>query len=148
MKGWLKGGLIVAGIDLLFWLYIFLRAVTCSGDMCGLGAVVAIYYGIPSLILAFIIGAVIGAVSGIALKSEKKVITKSSKIGFGIGLFISILIFTLNAWSTYISHKANVAITHLPSLIEYFPLPLLLILILIPFVSAWIIWVISGLIKK
>ena len=139
MKAWLKGGLILAGITVLFWLYIIVGAITCTGDMCGLGAVVALYYGLPSIILAFILGAAIGLISSWAYKKEGKLVTKYTKIGFIIGL-VWPLWFTL--YRTLTSKFGFFEL--ISSFFQNLTVNVFLFTILIILITSWIAWLIGA----
>ena len=146
MKAWLKGGLILAGITVLFWLYIIVGAITCTGDMCGLGAIVAVYYGLPSIILAFILGAAIGLISSWAYKKEGKLITKYTKIGFIIGL-VWPLWFTIYRTLTSKFGFFELLLSFFES-IGRTPIRILILTALSIVIVSWIFWIIGAKIKK
>lgn len=148
MKAWLKGGLIGFGLDFLFWLVMFLRLIWADlagklSDMGGLAAYGIIYYGGLSLIPAFIVGAIIGAVSGWIYNIEKKVITLWSKIGFLIGVVWPVL------WYVFVSLKESFNLfVNLNFFLEIFKYPFIFAYLLSILGCAWLFWVIGAVVKK
>lgn len=101
---WLKGGLSLLILDFLFWLilsiqtYIYVLILDLGSDMAGLALILIPVYGVISLIPAFILGALIGTISGKIVKGEGISISKGWKIGFWIGLIVSILFMAGNVY--------------------------------------------------
>ena len=147
LPAWLKGGLIGAGLSVLFWgiIAVYILIAASRSHEAGLAFLGVIIYLPLSAIQTFITGAIIGYFSGNAYAKEKKVITVYTKRGFVVGLIITIVSFIFMIWDNYVSishgYQDPVAIYRLFDLgiISYFNL------LFIPFAAAWLFWVIGSL---
>lgn len=143
MKSWLKGGLIVLGLDFLFWLILFISATQSSGDMAGLAAAVSLVYGGLSLIPAFIVGAIIGGISGWIYKTEKRFFTWSAKASFFSSLIIYIVFFLYAAIYHPVPKDADfIRALQYPGWQPY------ALGIAIIIAVTWLFWVIGGIVRK
>ena len=152
MKAWLKGGLILLGLDILFWIgffiygFIVVNVLDKGSDISGLALAAIVYYGALSILPSFIIGTLIGSVSGYTFSIEKKIVTLWTKIGFLIGLIWPLWV------SIYRSLTSNFSIFDLlSSFFRWLPkkfFATLILSIIITICSAWVFWVVGALIGQ
>lgn len=163
VPAWLKGGIIadVLFLFLLFALEFWIRFLRAGiENILGfsfykgtaevvLGFVVIttrFLYGIPFLIV-FILGTIVGAISGKIFANEKNVVTKGSRIGFWLGIICALLLFVISIIDRYYSRTFGLTKPFHGPTLELLRIPWLVYLLpfILPIVLGWIGWILGGL---
>ena len=148
---WFKGGLVATVLTVLVsFVFYGLASTILSGGMYNVNKPWTFLSPIFFILPIFILGIVIGAISGKVIIREKKVITPSFKVGFLLGLIFSMGLTTITLYGRYIAFQRPFykEVQYITTLADYINLTFALILIIIPFATGWLFWIISSLLKK
>jgi len=88
-------------LDVLFWLTFIFWASLERGDLAGFAVLGGFYYGALSLIPAFIVGAIIGAVTSKIQSGSGSTALKGLKIGLTISVILSFLMIIAGLYQKY-----------------------------------------------
>ena len=95
MPLWLKSGVLLTLVDILFWLIFIIWAFQGESDLSGLAITGGIYYGLISIIPSFLVGSFIGGVINYIIASKENNSAKGMKIGFSISVILILVYFSL-----------------------------------------------------